>query len=101
MNILVTNALSSSSPEFIFTTEEGADESMKDYAKKTILLAMEEYPDDHIEKAGLIKNKFKEKYGGNWLCSFVREGGVAFVYFDYFLSIEYEDYKITIAKTGY
>ena len=80
MNILVTNALLSSSPKFIFLAEEGADESMKDYAKMTILLALQEYPDDHPKKSQLIKNKFDEKYGGCWLCSFVKEGGTTFTY---------------------
>ena len=40
----------SSSSQFIFVEEKGADESMKDFAKMTILLAIKEHPEDDHEK---------------------------------------------------
>ena len=100
MNILVSKSLINPSSQFIFEKNTGADESMKDYAKMTILLAMQEYPDDDIKKSFLIMDKFEEKYEGFWSCSFVKDGGTAFHYFDVFMGIKYGGYKITIAKTG-
>ena len=99
MNILVSKSFDSSSSEFIFVKNKGADESMKDYAKMAILLAMKEHPDDDCQKSALVQNKFEEKYGGYWGCSFVKEGGTCFHYKVYFLAIKFGSYKITIAKT--
>ena len=73
---------------------------MKDYAKMAILLAMQENPNDYPEMSKIIALKFKEKYGGNWFCSFVKEGGIYLCCFDYCLKIKYGDYKIAIAKTS-
>ena len=100
MNILVYNSSTNFSNQFIFQDRVGADESMKDYAKMAILLAMQENPNDYPEMSKIIALKFNEKYGGNWFCSFVKEGGTYFHYYDYFLRIKYGDYKIAIAKTS-
>ena len=100
MSIIVSNSLTNSSNQFIFEICEGADESMKDYAKMTILLAMQEHPHDYPKMSKIIVLKFEEKYEGDWFCSFVKEGGTTFHFYDYFLKIIYGDYKITIAKTS-
>ena len=102
MNILASYSLSNSAPEFIFLKCIGANESMKDYAKMAILLAMKEYPDDYEKKNELIAEKFEEKYGDYWSCSFMKfnEGSALYRYFDYFLKIKYGDYKIYIVKTS-
>ena len=103
MNILVSNSLSQSPSQFIFLDSMGADESMKDYAKMAILLAIQEYPNDYKRKAKLIFDKFKEKYSGDWVCSFMKfnEGSTAFGCEDIYMGIKYGDYKIIIIKTNY
>ena len=102
MNIIVSNSLTNSSPQFIFLKSDGADESMKDYAKMAILFALQEHPNDYPEMCRIIAFKFDEKYGGYWSCSFFKEGGGScFRYYDYFLKILYGNYTIYIAKTSY
>ena len=64
MNIIATNSPFSSPPEFIFLKCVRADESMKDYARMTILLAFQKNSDDYDESVELIVYKFKERYGG-------------------------------------
>ena len=100
MNVIVSNSLTNSSSQFIFEICEGADESMKDYAKMAILFALKEQPHNYPEMSRIIVLKFEEKYDGNWFCSFVKEGGTTFHYYDYYMKILYGDYKITIAKTS-
>ena len=96
MNILVINSLPKTSSQFIFLRCDGADEAMKDYAKMTILLAIQEYPDDHLEKCKLIFSKFEERYGGEWNCSFMKEGSGWYHHGGLFMGIKYGDYKIII-----
>ena len=98
MNILVCNSSTNFSNQFVFQDCIGVDQSMKDYAKMAILLAMQENPSDYPEMSYIIVSKFEEKYGGNWFCSFIKEGSTAFRFCDYCLKIKYGDYKITIAK---
>ena len=43
MNILVANTPNESSDQIIFTHVKGADESMKEFTKMVILLAMKEH----------------------------------------------------------
>ncbi len=102
MNIIATNSSFDSPPEFIFAKCVGADKSMKDYTKMTILLAMKEYPNDYSKKVGLILEKFEEKYGGHWSCAFMKidGGSCGLYYYDYFINLKYGDYKICIAKTS-
>ena len=102
MNIIATNSSFSSPPEFIFLKCFGADESMKDYAKMTILLAFQENSDDYDEIVGLIVDKFEERYGGHWSCSLMKkgEGASCFGTVGYFIKLKYGDYKISIAKTN-
>ena len=99
MNILVCNSSTNFSNQFIFQDCVGADESMKDYAKMAILLAMQEHPNDYNEMSKIILIKFEEKYEGDWCCSFAKEGGACYHFYDYFLKILYGDYTIKIAKT--
>ena len=100
MNIIVSNSLTNSSSQFIFEICEGADESMKDYAKMAILLAMQESPHNYTKISYIIASKFEEKYEGDWFCIFVKEGGAYFYIYDYAMKILYGDYKIIIAKTS-
>ena len=88
MNILVGKAKTDSFSQFIFLACKGANESMKEYAKMTILLAMQEHPDSDPDKCSLIRTKFEEKYGGSWSTSMVKEGASSFTYYDYFIGIK-------------
>ena len=54
MNILVCDSSTNFSNQFVFQISEGADESMKDYAKMAILLAMQENPSDYPEMSYII-----------------------------------------------
>ena len=77
MNILVYESSndSSSASDFIIETSNGeVDQSMKDYAKTTILSSIEKYPSNDYNKCALIKEKFEEKYGGVWGCCYFKEG---------------------------
>ena len=96
MNIVVTNSLSTTSSQFTFLKCDGADEAMKDYAKMTILLAIQEHPDDHLKKCQLICSKFNERYGGLWNCSFMKEGSGWYHNGGYFMGILYQNYKVII-----
>lgn len=88
-----------SGSNFIFEKEVGADKEKKDYAKMAILLAFEEFPDDDYLKCNFVSTKFEEKYGGNWLTSFIKNGDVRFWYNGgVFLKLKYKDYNIKISK---
>ena len=58
------------SENFKFKYKIGADDSMAEFAKMTILLAFHEYPindnNNDYKKAELVKKKFDEKYGKYW-----------------------------------
>ena len=99
MNIIVSNSLTNSSPQFIFQKCKTNDETMKDYAKMAILFALQEYPHDYFVMSDIIASKFEEKYGRGWSCSFIKEGGSSFRSYD-FLKILYGDYTISIANTS-
>ena len=98
MNILASLKENCSSSDFIFEKEIGADESMKDYAKMAILLAMNKYPDDDHEKCTLVIEKFEEKYNYYWDCSFIKDGDSSCHYQDYYMKIRYKNYTIKISK---
>ena len=102
MNLLVANSPNSASSEFIFENVIGADESMKDFAKMVILLAMKEHPEDDDSKIDLIHEKFKERYEGSWSCSIYKigYGSSIFNVFGCFMRIKYGNYIIKIAKTS-
>ena len=71
---------------------------MKDYAKRIILLSIEEHPDNHLEKCKLILSKFYERYGGCWNCTFMKDDAGAgwFNVGRFFIHVKYGDYKIMI-----
>ena len=100
MNILVTNSIIKSSLVFKFGEATCADESMKDYAKMTILLALQEYPDDNPLQCTRIREKFEEQYGGKWVCCKFKIGlgGISYHYYDYIIVILYGDYKFVILR---
>ena len=101
MNILVTNIPNNTSSQFVFEKAEGADDSMKDFAKMVILFSMNEYPDDDDAKTKLIVYKFEERYRGHWSCYLYKKdlGGAFFRYSTFFFWIRYGNYDIVIAKT--
>ena len=84
--------------EFVFEKEIGADESMKDFAKMAILLALNQHPNDDHEKCMLVMDKFEERYKGKWNCSFIKSGDSSCYFKDYSLKIRYGDYIIKISK---
>ena len=101
MNVLVTNSLNKSPLDFKFERSFGADESMKDYAKMAILLALQKYPDINPNHCGLISKKFEELYGGYWICLKYKVGFGCYSlrYNNYMMSIIYGDYKYIIFKS--
>ena len=98
MTILVSKENNYSSSQFIFEIEIGADKKMKEYAKMTILFAINESPEDDHKKCLLISEKFEEKYSGHWNCSVIKDGDAAFYYDDYYMKIKYGNYTIKIAN---
>ena len=98
LNILVCNSLLNTYSQFIFVRCIGADDAMKDYAKRIILLAIKEHPDNHLEKCKLILSKFYERYGGCWNCTFMKDDAGAgwFNVGRFFIHVKYGDYKIMI-----
>ena len=80
MTILVSKENNSSSSQFLFEIEIGADEKMTEYAKMVILFAINEYPEDDHKKCKLIAKKFEEKYSGYWNCSVIKDGDASFYY---------------------
>ena len=101
MNVLVTNSISKSSLEFKFDSVIGADESMKDYAKMTILFALKQYPDNNREQCGIVQTKFEERYGGSWGCVKFKVGlgGMKVHYDNYAIILTYGDFKYIIFKS--
>ena len=89
-----------SKSNFIFEKIVGADDAMVEFAKMVILLAFEEYPDNDWDKSNLVANKFEQKYGNEWLASFIKNGDCRFHYHGYFLKLKYKDNNIKIARTG-
>ena len=87
------------SSNFIIEVNDGADKKMIDFAKMTILLAFEEYPNNDLERCNLIASKFNETYGHNWGVSMIKNGDCLFYYHKYYLKIKYKDYNIKIMRT--
>ena len=85
-----------------FDNKIGADDSMIDFAKMTILLAFHEYPinDDNNDRkrADLLKQKFNEKYGKYWSVLFLVRGNISTNYITYFIDVHYNGYYISIWK---
>ena len=99
MNILVSKSIDSNFSQFVYEKCIIEDESMKDFAEMTILLALQKYPDDDVEKCLLIKEKFEEKYGGRWGASFIKNGDSVCHYYGAFIKVKYAGYMIKILKT--
>ena len=89
---------SSTYMSFDIKEKRGANDSMIEFAKMTILFSFNEYPKDDIDKAEFIKKKFNEQYSKNWNCCFLKCGGISFHYFNYWIYIKYNDYDIHIWK---
>ena len=100
MNILVSISTNSNSSQFIYQECIVKDNGMKEFAEMTILYAIQKYPNDDLEKSCLVVEKFDEKYGGDWGCSFIKNGNMAVHYYDYYIKVKYGGYQIKIAKTS-
>ena len=89
-----------SNDSFSFVHSIGSDSSMMDYAKMCILLALQNKSSSFYEKATLIKEKFIERYGGEWrVITFDRErGGSSGNYVGVYLYINYENFTFIILK---
>ena len=85
--------------QFIIECKEGADKKMIDFAKMTILLAFEEYPNDDLEKCKLIASKFEEIYHNSWGVSIIEKGDSLFYYDKYYMKIKYKQFTIKIMRT--
>ena len=85
---------------FEIKDQRGANDSMIDFAKMTILYSLNKYPNSDFDKAEFIKNQFKEKYGKIWSCCLLKNGGVSFDYFDYWITIKFNNYHIYIWKAS-
>ena len=98
MNILVTNSISKSSLEFKFEVFPKEDESMEDFVKMAILLALQKHPDVNGNQCKLIRKKFEDHYGGSWNCCKykVGSGGISYHYNKYEICIIYGDFKYII-----
>ena len=83
---------------FNLIKEEGTDNSIIEYAKMAILLAIDEFPEDDWRKANKVAQKFEEKYGGYWCASFIKNGDVRFIYNDIYIKLSYKDYIIKIGR---
>ena len=89
-----------SKSSFNFIKVEGTDDSMLEYAKMAILLAIDEYPDSENDwrKANRVAQIFEKKYGGYWCVSFIKNGDVRFIYDDIYMKLNYKDYIIKIGR---
>ena len=83
-----------------FIELKGTNDSMIEFTKMTILLAIYSYPNNNYDKANFISTKFMEKYGGYWSCCFMVEGGLKMFYFDYNIRVRYKNYGIYIWQSS-
>ena len=87
-------------PQFVIKERRGADESMIEFAKSTIIYAKTQFPNSDFDKCEFIKNQFKTRYGQTWSCCFLKVGGVSFDYFDCWIYFNYGEYNIHIWKSA-
>ena len=99
MNVLVSISTIKNTSQFIYERCEIENDEMKEYAEMNILYAMKKYPDDDCEKCKIVENKFEEKYGGYWTDSFIKNGNMINVYYNYFIKVKYGEYLIKISRT--
>ena len=102
MNVLVTNSISKSSLDFKFENSNGADESMKDFAKMAILLALQKYPDNNPKQCELIQEKFERQYRCPWNCIKNKAGlgGFSIHFNNCFITVTYGDFKYIIYNSN-
>ena len=100
MNILVSQTNSSNPSQFIYEKCIIEDESMKEFAEMTILLALQKYPNDDYQKCEFVANKFEEKYRGEWGVGFLKNGETSFRYYGHYIKVRFAGYIIKIYKTG-
>ena len=90
---------STSVDSFIFYQKLGADDSLLDYAKMTILFALQPEYVRLFEKCKIIKAKFKEKYpDSDWKVIIYHrdKGSCCCSYKSVFISVEYDKYNFVI-----
>ena len=99
MNVLVSISTIKNTSQFIYERCEVENDEMKEYADMAILYAIQKYPDNDYEKCKIVKNKFEEKYGGDWAVSFIKSGDMINAYNNYFIKVKYGEYIIKISRT--
>ncbi len=100
MNVLVSQTNSSNPSQFIYEKCIIEDESMKEFAEMTILLALQKFPNDDYKKCEFVVNKFGEKYGGEWGVSFFKNGDSAYWYRGNYIKVRFAGYLIKILQTS-
>ena len=92
--------LSLDEQEFDFFTKIGADQSMIDYAKMSILFASQKEYDTIYKKCEIIRKKFEEKYGGSWAVGMFQNNlsDISACFDQYCLCTVYNNYTIKIFK---
>ena len=88
------------SQDFEFFSKIGANESMIDYAKMTILFAFQKEFNTIFKKCEIIRKKFEEKYGGHWVVGMFQNNlnDLSSRYDKYCICVIYNNYTIKIFK---
>ena len=86
--------------DFEFFSKIGADESMIDYAKMTILFSFQREFDTVFKKCEIIRKKFEEKYGGSWIVGIFQNNlsDISACYDKYCLCVLYKNLTFKIFK---
>ena len=86
---------------FEFHHKIGANSSMQDYAKMCILLSTQPQYVTYYDKCVIIKDKFVERYNGDWRVIIFRkfQGATYGNYKDVYMEISYEDHTFIILNT--
>ena len=94
----ISTSANQNAEQFDFGHAIGADESVKDTAKMSILLSFQPEYGTFYEKSKIIQKKFEEKYGGEWrVITFKKNCGGSFGHYkSIYLYIHYKDYTFII-----
>ena len=92
---------SSNKKDFEFFSNLGADDTMVDFAKMSILLSFEKQYDTAFKKCEIIRKKFEEKYGGSWVVGIFQNclSDISACYEKYCLCAKYKDFYFKIFKS--
>ena len=84
---------------FIFHQKIGANNSLLDYTKMVILLALQPQQKRLYEKCKIMREKFNERYSdSNWevIIYYINCGSCCCDYKSVFISVEYDKYNFVI-----